>query len=147
MILLDLAGNENKISFVLIWLLVGGELWVLLGYPICYGDISYHTPKKDSSNLNIFFVLSSLGRHNFSFLTRHLTDGLQAEHGYYFLCMTSFFCEYNNVYLSPVVWVVLPPVLSEDQNTIFDKFSEFIQNSTILFLFFYVFDVFLKTFY
>ena len=25
--------------------------------------------------------LSSLGGDNFSFLTRHLTDGLQAEHG------------------------------------------------------------------
>ena len=59
---------------------------------------------------------SSLGEDNFSFLTRHLTDRSQAENGYYFVCMTSFFCEYHNVYLSPVVWVVLPPVLSEDHN-------------------------------
>ena len=43
----------------------------------CYGDISYHTPKMNSSNLKIF----SLEGDNFSFLTRHLTDGLQAEHG------------------------------------------------------------------
>ena len=50
-------------------------------YPICYGDISYHTPKMDSSNLNIFSELSSLGGDNFSFLTGHFTDGLQAEHG------------------------------------------------------------------
>ena len=71
----------------------------------------------DSSNLNIFSELSSLGGDSFLFLTRHLIDGLQAEHGEYFLCMTSFFCLYNNVYLSPVVWVVLPPVLSEDHNT------------------------------
>ena len=48
---------------------------------ICYGDISYYTPKMDSSNLNIFSELSSLGGDIFSFLTRHLTDGLQAEHG------------------------------------------------------------------
>ena len=41
---------------------------------ICYGDISYHTPKMDSSNLNIFAELSSLGEGNFSFLTRHLTS-------------------------------------------------------------------------
>ena len=41
---------------------------------ICYGDISYHTPKMDSSNLNIFAEISSLGKDNFSFLTRHLTD-------------------------------------------------------------------------
>ena len=40
----------------------------------CYGDISYHTPNMDSSNLNIFSELSSLGEVNFSFLTRHLTD-------------------------------------------------------------------------
>ena len=32
----------------------------------CYGDISYHTPKMDSSNLNIFSELSSLGVDNFS---------------------------------------------------------------------------------
>ena len=51
---------------------------------VCYGDISYHTLKMDSSNLNIFSELSSLGGNN-SFLTRHLTDGLQAEHGSYFL--------------------------------------------------------------
>ena len=31
--------------------------------------------------------------------------------------MISFFCSYNNVYLSPVVWVVFPPVLSEDLNS------------------------------
>ena len=30
---------------------------------------------------DIFSDLSSLGGDNFSFLTRHLTDGLQAEHG------------------------------------------------------------------
>ena len=47
----------------------------------CYGYISYHTPKMDSSNLNIFAELSSLGEDNFSFLTRHLTDRLQAENG------------------------------------------------------------------
>ena len=47
----------------------------------CYGNISSHTPKMDSSNLNIFAELSSLGEDNFSFLTRHLTDGLQAENG------------------------------------------------------------------
>ena len=35
----------------------------------------------DSYNLNIFSELSPLGGDNFSFLTRHLTDGLQAEHG------------------------------------------------------------------
>ena len=29
---------------------------------------------------------------------------------------TSFVWQYNNVYLSPVVWIVLPPVLSEDHN-------------------------------
>ena len=33
--------------------------------------------------------------------------------------MTSFFCLYNSVYLSPVVWVVLPPVLSEDHKYIY----------------------------
>ena len=58
----------------------------------CYGDISCHTPKMDSSNLNIFSEISSLGGDSFWFLTRHLTDGLQAKHGLYFLCMTSFFC-------------------------------------------------------
>ena len=47
----------------------------------CYGDVSYHTPKMYSSNLNLFSELSSLWKDNFSFLTRHLTDGLQAEHG------------------------------------------------------------------
>ena len=47
----------------------------------CYGDISYHIPKMDSSNLNIFSELNSLRGDNFWFLTRHLTDGLQAEHG------------------------------------------------------------------
>ena len=40
----------------------------------CYGDISYHAPKMDSSNLIIFVGLSSLGEYNFSFLTRHLTS-------------------------------------------------------------------------
>ena len=35
----------------------------------------------DSSNLNIFSELTSLGGDNFSFLRRHLTDGLQAKHG------------------------------------------------------------------
>ena len=49
--------------------------------PSCYGDIFYHTPKMDSSNLNIFSELSLLGENNFSFLTRHLTDRLQAENG------------------------------------------------------------------
>ena len=33
----------------------------------------------------------SLAEDNFSFLTRHLTDRLQAENGLYFFCMTSFF--------------------------------------------------------
>ena len=33
---------------------------------MCYGDISYHTPKIDSSNLNIFAELSSLGEINSS---------------------------------------------------------------------------------
>ena len=46
-----------------------------------YGDISYHTPNMDSFNLNIFSELSSLRGDNFSFLTKHLTDGLQAELG------------------------------------------------------------------
>ena len=55
---------------------------------ICYADISYHTPNMDSSNLNIFSELSSLGGENLPFLT----DGLLAEHGWYFLCMTFFFC-------------------------------------------------------
>ena len=35
-------------------------------YIYCYGDISYHTPNMDSSNLNIFSELSSLGGDNFS---------------------------------------------------------------------------------
>ena len=52
---------------------------------LCYEDISYHTPKMDSSNLNIFSEINSLWNDNFSYLKRHLTDGLQAEHGYYFL--------------------------------------------------------------
>ena len=47
-------------------------------YSYCYGKISYHTPKIDSSNLNIFSELNSLGG---DIRTRHLTDGLQAEHG------------------------------------------------------------------
>ena len=46
----------------------------------CYGDITYHTPKMYSSNLNILRA-SSLGEGNFSFLKRHLTDRLQAENG------------------------------------------------------------------
>ena len=33
----------------------------------CYGDISYHTPMMDSSNLNIFAELSSFREDNFSF--------------------------------------------------------------------------------
>ena len=33
---------------------------------VCYGDISYHTTKIDSSNLNIFSKLSSLGGDHFS---------------------------------------------------------------------------------
>ena len=33
----------------------------MMEYKYCYGDISYHTPKMDSSNLNIFSELSSLG--------------------------------------------------------------------------------------
>ena len=45
-----------------------------------YGDVSYHTPKMDSFKLN-----------NFSFLTRHLTNRLQAEKGYSFFWMISFF--------------------------------------------------------
>ena len=45
------------------------------------GDISDHTLKMDSSNLNIFTELSLLGEDNFSFLSRHLTDRLQAENG------------------------------------------------------------------
>ena len=28
----------------------------------CYGDISYHTPKMDSSNLNIFSELARSGK-------------------------------------------------------------------------------------
>ena len=55
--------------------------WRQLLVIFCYGDISYHTPKMDSSNLNIFAELSLLGEDNFSFLTRHLTDRLQAENG------------------------------------------------------------------
>ena len=47
----------------------------------CYGDISYHTPKMDWSNLNIFAELSSLGQDNFSFLMRHLTERLRAKNG------------------------------------------------------------------
>ena len=54
-------------------------VWV--GHGHCYGDISYHTPKMDSSNLNIFAELSPLGGDHFSFLTKHLTEGLQAKHG------------------------------------------------------------------
>ena len=80
-------------------------------YIDCYGDIFYHTPKMDSSTLNIIAELSLLGEDN-SFLMRHLTSrerlGLPL---YEFL-----FLEYNNVHLSPIVWVVLPPVLSEYHN-------------------------------
>ena len=48
---------------------------------ICNGEISYNITKMDSSNLNIFSEFSSLGGDNFSFLMRHFTDRLQAEHG------------------------------------------------------------------
>ena len=39
-------------------------------YMYCYGNISYHTPKMDSSDLKIFSELSLFGEDNFSFLTR-----------------------------------------------------------------------------
>ena len=64
-----------ELTFLQIWL---AQLSGAVEY--CYGDISYHTPKMNSSNLNIFSKLSSLRGDNFSFLTRHLTDKLQAEH-------------------------------------------------------------------
>ena len=47
---------------------------IVANFPYCYGDISYHTPKMDSSNLNTFAELRTLGEDNFTFLTRNLTD-------------------------------------------------------------------------
>ena len=60
-----------SISNTLDWVLFYG---IVLWHINCYGDISYHTPKMDTSNLNIFAELSSLGEENFSFRTRHLTS-------------------------------------------------------------------------
>ena len=45
----------------------------ILGY--CYGDISYHTPKMDSSNLNIFSELARSGRT----ISRFLRDIWQTD--------------------------------------------------------------------
>ena len=80
----------------------------------CYGDISYHTPKVDSSNLNIFSELARSGK-----TTRFLRDIWQtASRARLVLLLYDFlfFYKYNNVHLSPIVSVVLPTVLSEDHN-------------------------------
>ena len=40
----------------------------------CYGDISYHNLKMDSSNLNVFSELSSLGGDHFSIILTKSVD-------------------------------------------------------------------------
>ena len=40
----------------------------------CYGDISYHAPKMESSQPKHILRACSLGEDNFSFLTRYLTS-------------------------------------------------------------------------
>ena len=62
-------------------ILLNEEYKALAQYIQYYGDISYHTQKMDSSNLNIYAELSMLGENNFSFLPRHVTDRLQTENG------------------------------------------------------------------
>ena len=63
------------------------------GYFVAYmlwGHILLY-PKDGPVQLKHILRASSLGKDNFSFLTRHLTERLQAENGLYFFCMTSFF--------------------------------------------------------
>ena len=78
----------------------------------CYGDISYHTPKMDSSNLNIFSELARSGKTTSCFLWNIWQTDCKPRKA-----STSFVWKYNNIHLSPTVWVVLPLILSEDHNS------------------------------
>ena len=49
---------HSKIFLLCTWVLT--HFKSKINYTVCYGDIPYHTPKMDSSNLNIFSELSSL---------------------------------------------------------------------------------------